>query len=62
MTKRGYELIAAAIKRAVDASRAGIEGKPIDALQDLAEDLAGELLARNAKFDPKRFLAACGLS
>lgn len=62
MTRKDYELIAAAIKRAHDTSHsaAGCDGTAI--VEDLAEDLAGELEATNPRFDAARFLEACGVS
>ena len=66
MTKKDYELIAAAIKRTVDEARAyehpayGLSIR-LSALEDLANDLAGELTKTNPRFDQRRFLVACGV-
>ncbi|AMD58903.1 hypothetical protein V6R85_02545 [Agrobacterium sp. CCNWLW32] len=61
MTRKDYETIAAAIRRSRAKDREGIvrviAGNMLD---DLAEDLAGELAADNPRFDTARFLKACG--
>ncbi|WP_187971144.1 hypothetical protein [Aquibium microcysteis] len=58
MTRKDFELIAAAINRA--AQRADNEGEH-GTVYDLACDLAGELTKTNPKFDQRRFLVACGV-
>ncbi|WP_349434260.1 hypothetical protein [Pararhizobium sp. A13] len=59
MTRKDYELIAAAFKRQLAMK---VDKAEHDVLSDLAEDLAGEFLALNPRFDVNRFLKACGLS
>lgn len=57
MTRKDFELIAAAIKRAVQSEPRVVA----DALGDLARDLAGELVKTNPAFNQARFLRACGV-
>lgn len=59
MTRKDFELIAAAFKRQVMMK---LDKDEHDILSDLAEDLAGEFLALNSRFNVQRFLDACGLS
>jgi hypothetical protein len=68
MTRKDYELIAAAIKRhATKADKAVYHRFPgsqetRSALSDLADDLAGELAAANPAFKADKFLKACGVA
>lgn len=63
MTRKDYELIAAAIKRQMETLDPGTNSDAVAlvALDELARDLAGELQATNPRFDPARFLAACAV-
>jgi predicted dinucleotide-binding enzyme len=63
MTKKDYELIAAAIKRATESVVvASIRQDYVEpVMEDLANDLAGELTKTNPRFDQRRFLVACGV-
>ncbi len=70
MTKKHFNLIAAAIRREMDvhcdndtlseAARLSRQAGRL-ALGNIAEDLAGEFVRENPNFDQRRFLAACGL-
>jgi hypothetical protein len=67
MTRKDYELIAAAIKRQTatcDRFAVTPRGQEVlrSLLNDLASDLAGELAATNPRFDAMRFLKACGVN
>ena len=62
MGKQDYEALAALIR----VNRSYIAGDPTDrvvrdVLDNLARDMA-DYLGRNATFDPKKFLAAAGVS
>ena len=66
MTRKDYEAIASAIL----AVRADIEARNLDAVRietewnvtkELAETLSGLFVEDNPRFQPARFLAACGL-
>jgi hypothetical protein len=62
MTRKDYELIAAAIRMQVDSLR---EGQPsttlsLIAVQECAVKIAGALMRENQRFDYTRFLTACG--
>lgn len=65
MTRKDYELIAAAFKRRMDVLAGFPDRKICSLIQEditlLAEDLAGELAATNPAFDIARFLKACGV-
>lgn len=60
MTRKDYELIAAAVRESVTA-----RGAPPDAyvaVAYLAHVLAASLRADNPRFDKARFLKACGVA
>lgn len=59
MTRKDYELIARALKRA--AAEAQAEGHDLDALRTGAIELAYSLADDNPRFDRERFMKACGL-
>lgn len=61
MTKKDFELIAAAIKRAREPHALKHLETVETVLDGLARDLAGELRQTNPKFDAVRFLRACGV-
>lgn len=68
MTRKDFELIAAAIKRNRDAASSPTNwfstsyGDEIaSVIDDLACDLAGELAKANPAFNQARFLRACGV-
>lgn len=53
MTKRDYELVASVIK-----ANAWLDD---DAREQIATDLALRLGEKDPRFDPERFVAACGV-
>ena len=59
MTRKDYELIASAIRRA-KAAQGGSVGQQIGST-DCAYTLAASLAAENPRFDRVRFLKACGV-
>ncbi len=61
MTRKDYEMIAAAIRRQMTELDPGTNSDAVAlvALDNLAADLAGELTATNPRFDQARFLRAC---
>ena len=66
MTKKDYELIAGAIHRS-GMALSGLEGnrmkkESMERMRSLiATDLSSSLAHDNPRFDPTRFLEACGL-
>lgn len=70
MTRKDYELIAAAIKSHVDRLRApdrsgyavanAAMGLPLAAVEGTAKSVATALALDNPRFDRQRFMAACG--
>jgi hypothetical protein len=61
MTRKDFELIAAAIWRALDDAITDAEDDAFQRIGDLARDLAGELTKTNPAFNQARFLRACGV-
>ncbi len=61
MTKKDFELIAAAVSRA-SAWQPTEHVTRAYALQHVADELADALATTNPKFDRARFLAACGVA
>ena len=61
MTRKDYELIAAAIHRTGMASRIGKRKSAEQAIRLAAIDLAANLEHDNPRFDRNRFLKACGV-
>ncbi len=59
MTRKDYELIAAAINEAAVIARAHAGKEPL-AVRSTAHKIAGALAKDNARFDQERFMAACG--
>ncbi len=55
MTRKDYELIAAAVRRVIICTRA-----EADIIDEAAYELACALGADNPRFDRERFLFACG--
>ena len=66
MTRKDYELLAAAIVRATGAAKTQEEYilrcSAVSGIQQAAEAIAKELHADNPRFDHARFLRACGKS
>ena len=62
MTRKDYELIAAAIHRTGMASTIGKKKTSEQTLRLAATDLAATLAHDNPRFDRARFLAACGIN
>lgn len=69
MSRKDYELIAAAIHRSrmakeVDqrAKMAKLNAAAVEGVRLVAIDLAASLAADNPRFDRRRFLAACGFA
>lgn len=64
MTRKDYELIAAAITRATEAANKQEEYilrcSEVAGIQQAAQAIAKELHADNPRFDHARFLRACG--
>ena len=69
MTKKDYELIAAAIKKALDVPYAAVAKAPgsrevmpawPNAVLEVALNLSDALAADNPRFAPNYFLHACG--
>ena len=58
MTRKHYEILAAALMRSFSQAT---EESIRDALEELACDLSGELEKDNPKFNTQRFLKACGV-
>lgn len=60
MTRRDFELIAAAVKKAYESNQErGRQGEAEGAF-DVAVSLADALVASNPRFNRERFLKACG--
>lgn len=60
MTRKDYELIAKAIKDSCRYSN-GFSGYDMDVVKSTMECLADALKIDNPRFDPARFLKACGI-
>lgn len=64
MTRKDYELLAAAIKRATDTANKQeeyiLQCAEVAGIQQAAQAIAKELHADNPRFDHARFLRACG--
>lgn len=62
MTRKDYELIAAAIKRCADGNGAGSNVQPpMWTIHEVACELGNALKITNPLFDRERFLKACGV-
>jgi hypothetical protein len=62
MTRKDYELIAAAIRLSMKAETSGINAESFRrGATDCAFMIAGKLKTENPNFDRARFLAACGV-
>lgn len=66
MTRKDYVLMAETIKARVDHAKVTIPGPieklvVLEALKDLAQHLAYELMNDNGAFDYNRFIEACGV-
>lgn len=66
MTRKDYELIAAAVHRSLMASTisgsTAVKAAKTEAIRLVAIDLAASLATTNDRFDRARFLKACGVS
>ena len=61
MTRKDYELIAAATRDALHSARPWSEDKE-EGIRLTARSIADALAADNPRFDRSRFLAACGVA
>jgi hypothetical protein len=62
MTKKDYELIASVIRRAQYQARSREGQEAIEAtIECIAGDMAEALYNENTRFDPTRFMEACGI-
>ena len=62
MTKKDYELIAVTFKIVQDSNEGWYTDSAMQAHKWIARALAETLQADNPKFQPKKFLTACGVT
>lgn len=64
MTRKDYELIAAALRMSRVGNLAGNENRALynNGVDNAATNVADALASDNPRFDRERFLSACGVS